>query len=363
MDSDPFVLTPHAKSFFSLFNEVIKTRHCMKCGACVATCPYKVLTIDNRAELPILVGECVYCQICYYQCPRVDFPTQHIERLVFGKSLETKGRLGSYSSIYSARSKKKEILERCEDGGIVSSLAAYALDSGVADSAILACTHELLPWKAHPVIATSYEEVAANAGSKYSISPTILGLGKAVEDLKMKKVALIGLPCQIQSLRRMQTTSLKASNLADSVILAISLVCMESYAYDSFLYSLFAQKGIDPATVTKFSIKRGKFKIFVNNEEKLSLPLKEIKPLVNSGCTICSDYSGESADISVGAIGSPIGWSTVFVRTDRGEELLKGAVKAGFLEMKPLKEEGPEFELLLREADRKKQRAAKNNPG
>jgi coenzyme F420 hydrogenase subunit beta len=135
---------------------------------------------------------------------------------------------------------------------------------------------------------------------------------------------------------------------------------MESYAYDSFLYLLFAQKGIDPATVTKFSIKRGKFKIFVNNEEKLSLPLKEIRYLVNSGCMICSDYSGESADISVGAIGSPIGWSTVFVRTARGEELLKGSVKAGFLEMSPLKEEGPEFDLLLREADRKKQRAAKN---
>jgi len=359
MKLEPFVPRSQAKSFGFLFDEVIKRGRCTKCGGCVASCPYKVLTIDNMAELPILVGECVSCQICCFQCPRVDFPTPEIEKLVFGRIIESGGKLGFYTSIRTGRSRKKEILERCEDGGVVSSLVAYALDSGTADSAILASTHEFLPWKSRPVVATTHDEVVNNAGSKYSISPTMLGLRQAVDDHKAR-VVLVGLPCQIQTLRRMQTTKLKVSKLVNPVILAISLFCMESYLYDRFLHALFTQNGIDPAAVTKFSIKRGRFRIFVNNEEKMALPLKDIRPLMNSGCTVCSDYAGEYADISVGTIGSQIGWSTILCRTEKGEKILREALEAGYLEIKPLMEEGPEFDLLLREADRKKQRAAKN---
>jgi coenzyme F420 hydrogenase subunit beta len=361
MSGKSFLSRPEAKSYESLFNEIIRAGRCMKCGACVASCPYKVLTIDNKAEMPILVKECVSCQVCYYQCPRVEFPIHQVEKYVFDKSFEQKGKLGVYISINTGRSKKEDILRKCEDGGIISSLVAYALNTKKADSAILTCTHELLPWKAHPVVATTQEEVAKNAGSKYSISPTIMGLSRAAEDYMMKKIVLVGLPCQIQALRRMQTTPLKApSNISEQVTLAISLVCMESYVYDEFLYSLFIQKGIDPATVSKFSIKRGKFRIYVRGEEKVSLPLKEIKPLMNAGCQICSDYSGEYADISVGAIGSEIGWSTILTRTKKGEELLRGAVKEGYIELKALREEGPSYEFLLKEADRKKQRAMRN---
>lgn len=361
MSIKSFVSIPQARNYESLFNDVIKIGRCVKCGACVASCPSKVLNMENAAEMPYPTRECVSCQMCYYQCPRAEFPHYQIKEFIFGKTQGNGGKLGFYASINTGRSKKVDILKKCEDGGAISSIVAYALDTRKADSAILTCTHKLLPWKTHPIIATTQKEVIANAGSKYSVSPTLIGLGKAAEDYGMKKIVMVGLPCQIQALRRIQTTPLKASNISDQAILAISLVCMESYVYDKYLYALFAQKGIDSATVTKFSIKRGKFKIFVNGEEKITLPLKDIKPLMNSGCLTCSDYSGEYSDISVGAVGSQIGWSTILTRTKKGEEFLKGAVEAGYLEIKPLKEEGADYESLLKEANKKKQRAITNS--
>jgi len=48
----------------------------------------------------------------------------------------------------------------------------------------------------------------------------------------------------------------------------------------------------------------------------------------------------ELGDISVGGIGSPKGWRTLIVRTEIGEEILKGAVREGYLQIKEIDEEG-----------------------
>ena len=50
--------------------------------------------------------------------------------------------LGIYKSCVSARSTDKEILKHAQDGGIVTSLFAFALDEGIIDGAIVAATKE-----------------------------------------------------------------------------------------------------------------------------------------------------------------------------------------------------------------------------
>jgi len=55
--------------------------------------------------------------------------------------------------------------------------------------------------------------------------------------------------------------------------------------------------------------------------------VKDLIAAVRTGCHFCTDFTSELADISVGMVGSPDGYSTVIVRSQKGEglfHLLKG---------------------------------------
>ncbi len=85
-------------------------------------------------------------------------------------------------------------------------------------------------------------------------------------------------------------------------------------------------------------------------------PVEVIAHAAREECNICVDYSAELADIAVGAIGSASGWSTVLTRTPRGEDILNGAVEAGYVEMKRLDPLGKGMKFLETLCERKRLR-------
>ena len=42
----------------------------------------------------------------------------------------------------------------------------------------------------------------------------------------------------------------------------------------------------------------------------------------------------------MGSVGSEEGWSTVFARTEKGEEIVKGALEKGYIEVNRIEEKG-----------------------
>jgi coenzyme F420-reducing hydrogenase beta subunit len=50
--------------------------------------------------------------------------------------------------------------------------------------------------------------------------------------------------------------------------------------------------------------------------------VRELEKQVRAGCRFCGDLVNRLADISIGSIGSADGYSTVIVRSERGERLL-----------------------------------------
>jgi len=50
-----------------------------------------------------------------------------------------------------------------------------------------------------------------------------------------------------------------------------------------------------------------------------------LKNAIEKGCIYCGDFAAAFADVSVGAVGSQEGYSTVIIRTDKGKQLLEGA--------------------------------------
>jgi len=57
---------------------------------------------------------------------------------------------------------------------------------------------------------------------------------------------------------------------------------------------------------------------------KHSCRVSELGDLVREGCDYCGDLVSRLADVSIGSVGSPEGFSTVVVRSLRGERLLEG---------------------------------------
>jgi coenzyme F420-reducing hydrogenase beta subunit len=321
------------KKFSDLENDVVETGKCVSCGTCVAVCPVNV--IDLEEGLPKLVGKCIECGICYGNCPRTDFSVEDLEKAKFGrKRNENELLTGVYRATYAGRTLSKDIKERSQDGGIVTSLLSQFLEEG-GDGVIIAGLEENEVWVPKAVVAKSREEVLRGAGTKYTPSPTMVGLKEAVKDLGLKKVAVVGTPCQMRGLARMTLGKLKNKKFADAVNLSIGLFCMETFNYDD-LITYLKQNNVDTEKITKFEIKNGRFYARIGDEETFRVRLGKVKKLVRPCCEICDDFTSELADISVGNVGSPDGWSTIIVRTERGDAALKSAVEAGLIEVKPI---------------------------
>lgn len=102
--------------------------------------------------------------------------------------------LGNYKSVVSARSTDKEILKHSQDGGIITTLFAYALEEGIIDGAIVAGPGSE-PWKPEPVVATTKAELLAAAGTRYNISPNLCLIKEVTRSYGLDKVGIVGTPC------------------------------------------------------------------------------------------------------------------------------------------------------------------------
>lgn len=166
----------------------------------------------------------------------------------------------------------------------------------------------------------------------------------------MAKIAYVGLPCQIEGLKKIEALSLEP--WVKNVSLLIGLFCRENWAYTCFRALIEDDYGTKFADVKKFNIKKGNI-VAEKGSSVLEFPLKKSKPYVRMGCRVCLDFAAELADVSVGAVGSQNKWSTAIVRTQRGMELIDCAEKEGYIETKPIEEVKPGVGLLKKIAREK----------
>ena len=321
------------KTFNDLAKDVVEAGICVSCGTCVAVCPVNVIELDQG--LPKLVGKCIECGLCYRNCPRTDFDEGGMDQAVYGRGREEREALtGVYRGVYAARTRSEAIRGRAQDGGVVTSILSQFIEDG-GDGVVVAGLEEGKVWSPKPIVARSRDEVVGAAGTKYTVSPTLLGVRKAVKDMGLKRIAVVGTPCQVRGLARLTLGQNRNKKYADAVALRVGLFCMETFSYDDMVRYL-KEEGVDAGRVTKFEIKNGRFYALAGGEELLKAKLGKVKKLVRPCCHICEDFTGEYADVSVGNVGTPDGWSTVIVRTEAGEKAFRAAVDSGLLEAQPV---------------------------
>jgi coenzyme F420 hydrogenase subunit beta len=330
------------QSFEQTLASIVLSENCTGCAACVIVCPFNCLKYVK--EQPQLIGVCEACGICSQACPRYHSSRRALETLVFGRERNAEEEFGIYQRVIVAKSTDENILGLCQDGGVVTTLLTLAMKDKRIDGAAVSATDENKPLHSVPTLATTPQHILQSAGTRYFYSPNLLAFQKGVEQDR-KNLALVGTPCQIEAIRRIQATPLK--KYAEKLSLTIGLMCSGSFSYEGLVGNYIKRKlGISPSDISKINIK-GNVLLTMNSGETQTIPLKKVQRYIRASCLPCADFSAELADVSVGGLGLN-GWSLVIIRTEIAEKLFTAAVNAELLEVKPIEKEKRSLDLLIK---------------
>jgi len=255
---------------------------------------------------------------------------------------------GACRRLAIAQATDGSIMDICQDGGVVTALLLYALETKLIDGAVVSGIKESKPCFPNPLLATTAREIMKCSGTRYFYSPNILALNEAVRQ-KKTSLAFVGTPCQIQAVRKAQKAGYK---LVSPVKYLIGLMCSECFTYEGLMEKhLHRALGLNLSSIRKMNIKG---KMLVTTDSGVhTIPLADIKQYARESCRRCSDFSSELADVSAGGLGMN-GWTFVVIRTEKGAELFDTAEKMGIIRTRDVKEEPNAMNLLCSLSRRKK---------
>lgn len=320
---------------------------CINCGACAEICPYfrsykgKIAMIFN---CPLGEGR------CFAHCPKAEVDLDELSRFFHQKPYDG-SPLGNYRSIHISRAGEKMPSALFQNGGTVSSLVSFALDSGDIDHAILTDRNGILP---EPRIVNTAEDTLKCATSKYLAAPTLSELNKAMQN-NCKNMGLVGTPCQMIAAALIRMNPMKQDDFTDPLSVSIGLFCtwaLDTRRFMSFLSSKTDLKGIKRMDVPP---PPAGIAVIEKDTETIQVPLEDIRPYILNGCSVCPDMTAEFSDISVGAFEDNPEWNTLIIRTEKGEQIVRDACRKGYLELSDIP--GKSIDHLILGAGMKKKRA------
>ena len=320
------------KTFEDLIEEVQKPGLCHHCGGCVTFCTsinYGALELSEEGVPRFADREkCIECGLCYSICPEID-ELQEETRKVAG----WEPPMGHVLDTTVARAISPDIRKKATDGGVVTALLVHLFDRGHIDGAIV--TRQSGPFERDPWLATSRQEIIDAAGFYLDSSHGMKHFGHdystyapSVQEFRpmvqkgLRRVALVGTPCQIKALRKMEALGIVPS---DSIRYCLGLFCSGNFLFDAKeKEELEKIGGFKWEDVVKVNL-RSHLTLRLNTGEKKMIPLEKLEFMKRYACHYCPDYSAEYADISFGGLGAEEGWTTVITRSPVGRAIMADA--------------------------------------
>ncbi len=313
--SDYFQCDISEFGFQDLYDLVISKNNCVLCGTCMSICP----RIGMTKNQPSLLDYDPECSLCFKYCAKTYFPEKFFEKEIFNIQIPKIPLIGYYQKTTVAKSTDDTILKQTQNGGIVTTLLIHALNNKLIDGVLLTGRDE--NWIPKPIIARTPKEILDATGSIYALSPSLITYKDAVYKYKLKRLAFVGMPCQIRAVRKLQFFP-PLSDKFGKFILIIGLFCTSNYSYDSMKEIIQNEIKVPITKVKKLDIAQGKFIVYTKDGLVKEIPLKKVKKYNWPSCQFCKDYTAEFSDISVGSVGAPEnGWNSVIIRSDVGRKI------------------------------------------
>ena len=301
---------------------------CAGCAMCIAACSKQVLYWDDLQhprlrKIPKNIGmskfdldACSFCQkFCEEVCPRLE-PAARLQPL----------------AQFAARA--SGILTGGTPNDIVRNLIIAARGSGMIDGALMIDADRGGNTRAR--IVTSAGEVAETAGFQQIWTPLLDALNEAVFELGLKNIAIVSTPCTAQAVRRMMDSRLeRLGPYRKAIRLNVALFCTGVFERRALQEMLNDGMNLPLESVERITVapRAGKLYARLWDGAVREMNLTEIDRYTRAGCARCDDYLGESADLAVGAVGAPEGFSSAIVRSGVGQAVVQNALNMKLVEM------------------------------
>ena len=258
---------------------------------------------------------------CATACQFIQPNYPKFETLAHGREREQDGSdeifFGPYLEMFRARLKTP--LQGAQWTGIITRLCEVLLEQRVVEAVITMSSDTDDRWKPVPVIVTRPEDMAQCRGMKMGYAPIIQYLEQAKE-MGYKKVAMVGIPCQVYAARALE------QEFGFEKLLIIGSPCSDNTTTEHFheFLGLLSEK---PETISYLEFRADyHVEIRFENGQKQEIPFLKL-PLSNlptdffpTTCKTCVDYVNSLSDITVGYMAGT-GEQWVIVRNAKGKGL------------------------------------------
>lgn len=225
---------------------------------------------------------------------------------------------GPYRAMHRAR--LGTALPGAQWTGITTRIAERLLETGAVDAVLTMAPDPEDRWRPVPVIVTRAEGMAQVRGMRMGYAP-LLALLEPARAAGHKRIAAIGIPCQVHALRKIETS------LGFDRIYVIGTPCSDNTTTERF-HEFLALLSDDPDSITYLEF-RADYHVelrFADGRVKaipfLQLPISKLPPdFFPLTCRTCVDYTNVLADLTVGYMAGQ-GEQWLVVRNERGQELV-----------------------------------------
>jgi len=327
---------------------IMKSDLCNRCGSCVGLSGGTVVFKDREGGYrPVITGNPDEATIdsMLHACAGRDFDFPQFRQAFFSETPSFHTYTGPYNGIFIAHSNNDKIRQAGASGGMITAILLYLLDKKLIDGAVVTGMSETSPWLAQSYIATTADQILGAAQSKYIIT----SVNEILPEIAAfsGKLAYVGLPGQVQSIRKLQLAKYPSVANIRYIFGPFYGNTLHFSSVKSFLKSY---KVRDYTQIRKLYFRYGEWpgnmRIELSSGRVIELPKFHANYLIPfhivKNSLLCTDLSNEFTDISGGDAWAPVyeergkGFSMVISRNDTGKNILLQMEKDGLISLTPI---------------------------
>ena len=266
----------------------------------------------SRMEDPGLCG-----RACQFIKP--DYPA--METRIHGRARATQGDelfFGPFRRM--VRASLTPPAEGAQWTGITTRIGERLLETGAVEAVLTMAPDPDDRWRPMPVLITQAADMVQARGMRMGYAP-LLALLETARDQGIRRLAVIGIPCQVYALRALE------AELGFEAITVIGTPCSDNTTTENF-HAFLALLDENPDSITYLEF-RADYHVelrFADGRKReipfLALPISQLAPdFFPLTCRTCVDYTNALSDITVGYMAGQ-GEQWLIVRNERGQALL-----------------------------------------